>query len=248
MINRNIRIVGGMMILALCAVVAQAGSINAAYSSAYGFPGVSFSTVLPGNVGPMSSPAGQMNGQRIDVPGPGVDTLVPFQFPAFCVELGETISVPGNNAHPDVFPLLGSVTTGGGISGPVLFDPVRTANLQTLWGSFFGAVNNATTAQAFQLAQWEIAFDDDVTLIPGAGAKLFVTAGDFQPGISDLAENWLTLIRSGQATTQMPLVHLKGAGIQDLVTPGNPVPEPASIAALGLGVAALVRRRKAKKA
>ncbi|HRJ26110.1 MAG TPA: PEP-CTERM sorting domain-containing protein [Fimbriimonadaceae bacterium] len=241
--NANFRTCLTLSLISGAAVIAHAGSINASYVGPYGFNPATFTTNLPGHVGARSDNAGQMDGTRIDSPGPGVDNLVPFQFPAYCVEIGENVSIPGNNFHPDVVPLLGSVTTGGGISGPMTFDPIRTANMQKLWGSFFPLVSNSAQSVAFQLASWEIAFDNDLTLASATGS-VWVTGGQFQAGITDLAESWLTDIRNGVATTQTPLVLLRGQGVQDLVTPANPVPEPASMAALALGTLALARRRR----
>ena len=229
-----------MVLLAACGGAAHAGMITADYTYLNSITGVNFTAALPGLSGASSQGTTLFGGLRTDLPaGPGVDNNVPLNFRAFCVEIGENLA-QGSQSHSSVTPLLGSSTNSGGVSGPVLFDAVRTANLQTLWGSYFSSVVDANSAAAFQLAQWEIAFDDDVTLSNPLG-RLYVDGGQFQAGITDTAETWLTNIRTGSATTQSSLYLLSGQGVQDLVTP---VPEPGTVAALGLGAIALLRRHK----
>ncbi len=237
-------VLGGIILFG----AANAQSITAIYTGQYGTPGVTFTTALPGHTGTRNDPTTLFNGTRTDVAGPGIDTAVGHNFKSFCVEIGEYLHFNQNETHAQVVPLAGNNTISGGISGPVTFDPVRAQRLQTLWGSFYGAINNANKMSAFQLAQWELAFDDDATLVQASGSKLWVATGQFQANITDQAENWLTQIRTGAATQQMGLLLMRGNGIQDQITPmGSPVPEPASIAALGLGVTALIRRRKAAR-
>lgn len=169
----------------------------------------------------------------------GTTTLMPFapyNFHSYCVEIGETIS-GGYQTHATVSNLLGSSTSLGGSSGPILFDATRTANLELLWGNFKELVADADDSAAFQLAQWELTFDDDVTLANTSGRFWSVASGDAYT----TAENWLTQIRIGSVTDRQGLLLLSGEGIQDLVTP---VPEPATIAVLGLG-ALLLKRKKA---
>lgn len=223
---------------AAAGVSAHAGDIIANYNFDYS-QNAKFSTDLPGSTGDHNQQTVQFHGVRTG----GTDTLVPGDFRAYCVEIGETIG-GGIQAHPTVVLLSGATTNGGGISGPVLFDATRTAHLQTLWGSFFGAIGaSADLSAAFQLAQWEISFDDDMTLAAGAGAKFWVDEEQAQAGITNIAEGWLADIRTGAVTNQQTLALLSGQGIQDLVTP---VPEPGTVAALGLGAVALLRRRKSK--
>lgn len=229
---------------------AAIGCIACAVSSAHALGSISANYSIVGGIGnpnftyagnPYSPGGGVAYGVRTG----GTDTTVPANFLAVCVEVGEPLNVPANNTHPDVFPLLGSSTNGGGISGPVLFTAARTKALQKLWGSYFGAASGGgAPAYAFQLASWEIAFDNalDLTTLPGPG-NMFVSGGQFQAGITDVAETWLTAIRNdvNDAMPQTPLLLLTGQGVQDLVTP---VPEPATLAAVALGLGAVLRRRR----
>lgn len=216
------------------------GSNSAYYTGSYGIENVKYSHNYAGG-GTRNDPTVRFNGDRNDLPaGPGVNTVISDLFNAYCVEVGETISLNSVTAHTEVFNLLGATTQAGGFTGPRTFTPARTLALEKLWGSYFGSVNSNTTSAAFQLAQWEITFDDDLTLAYSPTAMMWVNAGDASAA-SAQAQTWLDAIRNGSATTRQGLLLLRREGKQDLVTP---VPEPASMAALGLGAIALIRRRK----
>lgn len=229
--------------LGLPTSVSLAGTLSAHYEIRYGLETVNFSTNLPGHSGPEPSYAAILDGDRLDLPpGPGVDTLTPDHFATTCVEIGEHINVPANQAHANVVHLLGATTTLGGISGPVFFDPMRTMNVEKLWGAFYSSATTKETAAAFQLCMWELAFDNDVTLFdPSGTSALYVAPAQFQAGITDVAENWLTQIRWDEMN-QLPrtsMLLLTGTGIQDLVTP---LPEPSVPIAL-LSLLPILRRR-----
>ncbi len=232
----------GAAILGALSLAAHAGDIIADYTYIWGITNVNFTTDLPGNHGPINGQGTTMfHGERTG----GSDTLVPHSFNTFCVEIGEFLP-EGSQRHPNVFLLEGSSTTSGGISGPVVFDSTRTANLQKLWGNFFSAVVDPNKSAAFQLATWEIAFDNDLSLVRQNGSKMWVDgiengSNQFQSGITDVAEGWLTEIRMGRANTQVQLALLTGDGIQDEVTP---VPEPGVFGAISLGMLLLARRKR----
>ncbi len=232
-----------LVMCSLLASSAMAGTIHAHYDVRHGLQTVKFTTNLPGHTGPLTPYAAVLDADRLDLPpGPGVDTLVPDLFSTTCVEIGENISAPANNTHPNVYPLLGATTVLGGYSGPVFFDAVRTESAEKLWGEFLDNVVDKPTGAAFQLAMWEIAFDTDLTLSdPSGTSALFVAPGQYQAGITDVAESWLTAIRtdSDEMLARVPLALLSGPGIQDLVTR---VPEPMTLTALAL-VLPLLRRR-----
>lgn len=212
---------------------ASGGSISEAYSFSFVGP-TSYTTFFGGAV---TEDNARLNGDRQDAPGPGVDATIPDLFTAYCVEENTLIRNPGSHK---VLPLLGSTTDVGGadLPGPsVTFDAVRTDRMQRFWGTFIGAVNDVNTSSAFQIAVFEIAYDTDLTL--AAPGPFFVGAGQFQPGITDLAESWLSVIRAGGGVSQ-ELFLLTGPGNQDVIT----TPAPGAAALLGAAGAAALRRRR----
>lgn len=216
------------------ASIAQAGDVDAIWSFSLG-GSTNFDWVFAAPVNGQSTV--QFDAARTG----GTDTLLPSTFITYCVEMGEYIS-GGPHNHPEVVSLPGNTTITGGVTGPILFDAIRTQHVQRLWANAFPLVDsNANLSCAFQLAQWELTFDDDMTLGGGGGGRFWVNAGQFQAGITDVAEAWLTNIRTGVWTAERRVVLLRGPNIQDQV---GMVPEPATLGVLSLGVIALVSRRR----
>ncbi|MBL8086635.1 MAG: PEP-CTERM sorting domain-containing protein [Chthonomonas sp.] len=212
---------------------AYAGTLSATYASSFG-KNVQF-TLSSAN---KDQGTVQWNGTRTG----GTDTLVPATYNAYCVELGEFINTGVNTTHQNVTPLLGSSTVPGG----VVFNSGRTDAMERLWGSYFGLVNTAEKSAAFQLAVWEIAFDNDLSLTNASGNLVGRDRDASMSGIqldpvSQIAQGWLMNVATGAATQRQKLLLLSGQGTQDLITP---VPEPASIFAIAVGAAMLARRRK----
>ncbi len=187
--------------------------------------------------------ATRTGGTDILLPGPTVTT--------FCAELSEYIYVNGSSqTHSNVEILNGSGSQYT-IAGGVQFTMQRTLRLEKLWG-LGASLATATDAAAFQLAQWNILFDTDLSM--GSGA--FKTTGGSIGSAEEAAADNLLNGLDGK-TTLATVYLLSGAGIQDQITgstdPGGPppgtTPEPFTMS-LGLASAGLfIRRRlKAKKA
>lgn len=165
-------------------------------------------------------------------------------FPSYCAELGQTVP-PATPLTYDCYDLLGSTTNPGGITGPITFTPAKTTALECLWGTYFPLVDTQDESRAFQLAQWEIIFGTDLTLLNSAdvfyGWDLYATPGVQLNAYSQVAETWLASIAGGTATQKQKLLLLSSANDQDLITP---VPEPGTILAVGAGLAMVIRRRR----
>jgi hypothetical protein len=168
----------------------------------------------------------------------------------FCIELNQAASssihaydvvMPQNAQHPQTF-----------LGGPI--GSVKAAYISELWQEHFdpawaagGSANNHKAA-SFQAALWEIIYED----IPAAGAPVWnVTLdGTIGPhgfrcaGLADggaLANNWLNSL--DMQGPQADLRALVNCCKQDYIIR---VPEPATIALLGLGSLILMRKRPMK--
>ncbi|MGA2440515.1 MAG: PEP-CTERM sorting domain-containing protein [Tepidisphaeraceae bacterium] len=249
--------------IVLIAAPTKGGTITANFTIPYGIQFVYFDSTFPtGETGGAS--AAILDATRTDTPGPGVDTIIPNTFRAFCAEVGQDIYVPGISSFSDVELLSPTQnppypqTNPGPGTGPVVFDNTRTANIEKLFGSFYPGPTDVNGNEAFQLALWKLAFDDDYTLAPNdpndAGERMWVDpANDQNPaGVTAAAQSYLTAIQNdvGNSLPESQVALLTDPSVQDQLVfipmSISNVPEPGSIGVLlGGSLMLLARRRKA---
>ncbi len=171
---------------------------------------------------------------------------------AYCAELNQNIYIPGDYQYNvEVLNGSGTQSTVGSLPG-VTFDFGRTLRLEKLWGGSFTPTDKLSAA-AFQLAQWNILFDDnsDNSVTTGTFYASNLTGGDVTAAAN-------TILGQVDSQTSLATVFLLSSqSSQDQIwgttNPGGPppgtTPEPFTMS-LGLASAGLfIRRRlKAKKA
>ncbi len=138
-------------------------------------------------------------------------------FSSFCMELTQGIA-PGTTATFSIDPLSSQLSA------------TQVSRMQELWGRNRANVVDATSANAFQMAVWEIVHET-------AGNPLDLSAGNFivtdGAGASALSQSWLSGL-DGTGPFETNLVALTNPDVQDQVAILVPVPPAAILAGIGL--------------
>lgn len=153
-------------------------------------------------------------------------TQLGTNFNTICVDLDDAIS--GGASWSDSN--FNSNTLGGGLqtAGNIIAD-------------FYSSVTTNAQASGLQLAAWEAVYDNGAVADFNNG-NLIVTSA------SSDALTWATFYYNNGASVDGNSIYFKpadGSGGQGQMAP---VPEPASLAVLGLGLIALLRRKDSKAA
>ncbi len=197
---------------------ANAETVTAHYSSSYAM-GVDV-TDTPIQNGGITTVT--FNWARVDSAGPGVDSILPANFIAYCCEIGQTVS--GGTDY--VYDVQTAAQHG--------FSATQETLLSRLWWSYQGSVNSPETSAAFQMAVWELSFDTGADLSAGT------FTGNSPSNVVTLSQSWLDNVKSpSYAGGLVPINVLHNAGAQDQL-----VPTPGSLALLGMSGLVSRRRRR----
>ncbi len=102
----------------------------------------------------------------------------------------------------------------------------------------FASVTTADQAVGLQLDVWELRYDGGAAASPDFSSGNFTATGMTAGALAAANSYWLDRFRTDDAL----FIRAEDGHGQDQLTPRDPVPEPASLAVLGIGAFALMRR------
>jgi hypothetical protein len=106
----------------------------------------------------------------------------------------------------------------------------------------FSSATTADQQAGLQLAIWDAIYDNGSSFSSGTGN--FSVVSGVSNTVLNYASSYFTAGKNSNPTTAVELFSSQGAGGQSQL---HVVPEPASMAVLGLGALGLIRRRRNKK-
>jgi hypothetical protein len=173
-------------------------------------------------------------------------TIPPF----WCIDLNDHVPYP-----PWTSPGLPDYTEAVFQSSPLSFTATQVLNVETLFSQEYAHVSSfssTTDVAAFQLAIWDLLFDDSFHDLSTYGASGFGVVSIADTSAQTEAQAWINSAVAGPEQTYV-LTQLTNSTIppyQNFLYSGPPsvtVPEPTELALLGAGLVAMMfvtRRRR----
>lgn len=173
--------------------------------------------------------------------GTATDPYLTGNYVSFCIDIFKTVGNGGNYGWNQA-PLANAPTGPGGPNYPM--GAIKADLLGRLWGAHRSTLSNNEQYGAFQLAVWEIVFENSNVLDVDIGNFYAINGGTEAANARALANTWLSTVASDPAYGGVYALTgntgESGAGEpQDQL-----VPAPGSLALCGLGGLVLARRRR----
>jgi hypothetical protein len=227
-------------LVAVCAAGPARAEIVTTFTGTAPSQQIFVSATLNGNTRAFESPVGPFN---FNVISNTTSLELGSSFRSFCADFFQDVSAGVNYTFTPV-----DVAALPDVAGPN--SAVKLSKIQELYDRFYDSATDAERGAAFQLALWEILYDPTNNDLSSGN---FIAQGPGNPSSIGIAQNWLNII--GDDTIPDPakkydLVGLYSPTAQDQIVPQQPIPAPAGVVLLVIGVAGLVARRRlaAKKA
>jgi hypothetical protein len=146
-------------------------------------------------------------------------------FIAFCVELEDFLTLPEEYEVP-----------------ADLFTGATLGALNDLYSVAYDSVVDSETAAAFQVAIWDIVYDDGTSVTDGAAAG-FSIVNDLDDSVAETANAYLAAVAGYTGPAEFNLTFFESADGQDLVSGVVPLPAAGFMLLAGLGGFAAMRRK-----